>query len=72
VQQRGVDFPKVSSGKYSSRSSTQMPTASASARVDAGGGQTLQIVCGAKNYRVGDKVRWPCRARCSREILRSR
>ncbi len=25
-------------------------------KVDAGNGQTLQIVCGAKNYRVGDKV----------------
>lgn len=25
-------------------------------RVDAGEGQPLQVVCGAKNYRVGDKV----------------
>ena len=25
-------------------------------QIDAGGGQLLQIVCGAKNYKVGDKV----------------
>ncbi len=25
-------------------------------QIDAGGGQLLQIVCGAKNYQVGDKV----------------
>ena len=25
-------------------------------KVDAGGGAPLQIVCGAKNYKVGDKV----------------
>src|SRR5262244_659132 len=25
-------------------------------KVDAGGGSLLQVVCGAKNYKVGDKV----------------
>lgn len=40
------------------RESTKHPNADklSVTRVEVAGGQTLQIVCGAKNYQVGDKV----------------
>ena len=45
-----------SSRKSSNPPSTRTPTASASAKSMPAHGQTRQIVCGAKNYNVGDKV----------------
>ena len=32
--------------------------------VDAGGPEPLEIVCGATNFEVGDRVRWPRSAPC--------
>lgn len=56
VATRGVDFPKVVIAQI--LESTQHPNADrlSVCRVDDGSGQPRQIVCGAKNYRVGDKV----------------
>src|SRR5688572_17902829 len=40
------------------RESSQHPNADklSVTRIDSGDGQLLQVVCGAKNYKVGDKV----------------
>jgi phenylalanyl-tRNA synthetase beta chain len=56
VHQRGADIPHVVVAQI--LESAQHPNADrlSVCKVDAGDGQTLQIVCGAKNYRVGDKV----------------
>lgn len=56
VHQRGADIPHVVVAQI--LESAQHPNADrlSVCKVDAGNGQTLQIVCGAKNYRVGDKV----------------
>jgi phenylalanyl-tRNA synthetase beta chain len=56
VFERGADFPKVVAAQIVS--SEQHPNADrlSVCRVDDGSGKHLQIVCGAKNYKVGDKV----------------
>ncbi len=56
VVTRGVDFPKVVIAQI--LESSQHPNADrlSVCRVDDGSGQPRQIVCGAKNYKVGDKV----------------
>jgi phenylalanyl-tRNA synthetase beta chain len=56
VHQRGADIPNVIIAQI--LESTQHPNADrlSVCKVDAGDGQPRQIVCGAKNYRLGDKV----------------
>lgn len=56
VQTLGVNIPKVVVAQI--LESTQHPNADrlSVCRVDDGSGHPRQIVCGAKNYRVGDKV----------------
>lgn len=56
VVESGANFPKVVVAQI--LESTQHPNADrlSVCRVDDGSGQPRQIVCGAKNYRVGDKV----------------
>lgn len=56
VLQRGVHLDKVVVAQIAS--SEQHPNADrlSVCRVDDGSGQPLQIVCGAKNFKVGDKV----------------
>jgi phenylalanyl-tRNA synthetase beta chain len=56
IETRGADFPKVVVAQISE--STQHPNADrlSVCMVDDGSGQPRQIVCGAKNYNVGDKV----------------
>ena len=56
VHHRGADFPKVIVALI--LESTQHPNADrlSVCKVDTGTGDPAQIVCGAKNYRVGDKV----------------
>jgi len=53
---KGADFPKVVVAQI--LESTQHPNADrlSVCKVDDGSGQPRQIVCGAKNYKVGDKV----------------
>jgi phenylalanyl-tRNA synthetase beta chain len=56
VIQRGADIPSVVVAKI--LESVQHPNADrlSVAKVDSGSGEIHQIVCGAKNYKVGDKV----------------
>lgn len=56
IETRGVDLPKVVVAQI--LESTQHPNADrlSVCRVDDGSGTPRQIVCGAKNYAVGDKV----------------
>jgi phenylalanyl-tRNA synthetase beta chain len=56
VNVRGADIPKVVVARI--LESVQHPNADrlSVCKVEAGDGETRQIVCGAKNYRVGDKV----------------
>jgi phenylalanyl-tRNA synthetase beta chain len=56
VHQRGADIPFVVVAQI--LESTQHPNADrlSVCKVDHGTGTPAQIVCGAKNYRVGDKV----------------
>lgn len=56
VEKRGVDIPKVVVAQI--LDSQQHPNADrlSVCKVDDGSGQPRQIVCGAKNYKVGDKV----------------
>src|SRR5438552_3665419 len=56
VEKRGAKFDKVIVAQITA--SSQHPNADrlSVCQVDDGSGQTRQIVCGAKNYKVGDKV----------------
>ena len=56
VHQRGADIPHVVVAQI--LESVQHPNADrlSVCKVDYGSGEPAQIVCGAKNYRVGDKV----------------
>ena len=56
VQKLGADIPKVVVAQI--QESTQHPNADrlSVCKVDDGSGIPRQIVCGAKNYKVGDKV----------------
>lgn len=56
ITSRGANFPQVVIAQI--LESNQHPNADrlSVCRVDDGSGQPRQIVCGAKNYKVGDKV----------------
>src|SRR5688572_23989183 len=56
IEKRGANFDKVVVAEI--KASAQHPNADrlSVCQVDDGSGQTHQIVCGAKNYQVGDKV----------------
>ncbi len=56
IEQRGADVDKVVVAQINA--SAQHPNADrlSVCQVDDGTGQSRQIVCGAKNYKVGDKV----------------
>lgn len=56
IETRGANFPNVVVAQITS--SAQHPNADrlSVCQVDDGSGQPRQIVCGAKNYKVGDKV----------------
>ncbi|HEY2139980.1 MAG TPA: phenylalanine--tRNA ligase subunit beta, partial [Chthoniobacterales bacterium] len=56
IEKRGANFDKVVVAQINA--STQHPNADrlSVCQVDDGSGQPRQIVCGAKNYQVGDKV----------------
>jgi phenylalanyl-tRNA synthetase beta chain len=56
IEKRGANFDKVVVGQI--KASEQHPNADrlSVCQVDDGSGQTRQIVCGAKNYKAGDKV----------------
>jgi phenylalanyl-tRNA synthetase beta chain len=56
IEKRGVNFDKVVVAQITA--SEQHPNADrlSVCQVDDGSGQPRQIVCGAKNYKVGDKV----------------
>jgi len=56
VHQRGADIAHVVIAQILDSIQHANADRLSVCRVDAGNGQTLQIVCGAKNYRVGDKV----------------
>src|SRR3954451_4999044 len=56
IEKRGANFDKVVVAQI--KASEQHPNADrlSVCQVDDGSGQQRQIVCGAKNYKVGDKV----------------
>jgi phenylalanyl-tRNA synthetase beta chain len=56
IQKRGANFEKVVVAQITA--SSQHPNADrlSVCQVDDGSGEQRQIVCGAKNYKVGDKV----------------
>jgi phenylalanyl-tRNA synthetase beta chain len=56
IEKRGANFDRVVVAQINA--STQHPNADrlSVCQVDDGSGQPRQIVCGAKNYKVGDKV----------------
>ena len=56
IEKRGANFANVVVAQITE--SSQHPNADrlSVCQVDDGSGQTRQIVCGAKNYKVGDKV----------------
>jgi phenylalanyl-tRNA synthetase beta chain len=56
IEERGANFDKVVVAQINA--SAQHPNADrlSVCQVDDGSGQTRQIVCGATNYKVGDKV----------------
>lgn len=56
IEKRGAHFDRVVVAQI--KASAQHPNADrlSVCQVDDGSGQTHQIVCGAKNYKVGDKV----------------
>jgi phenylalanyl-tRNA synthetase beta chain len=56
IEKRGANFDKVVVAQI--KASEQHPNADrlSVCQVDDGSGETRQIVCGAKNYKVGDKV----------------
>ena len=56
ITKKGVDFPKIVIAQI--LESNQHPNADrlSVCRVDDGSGQPRQIVCGAKNYKPGDKA----------------
>ncbi|MEY2528557.1 MAG: phenylalanyl-tRNA synthetase beta chain [Verrucomicrobiota bacterium] len=56
IEKRGANFEKVVVAQI--KASEQHPNADrlSVCQVDDGSGQPRQIVCGAKNYKVGDKV----------------
>ncbi|HWM26681.1 MAG TPA: phenylalanine--tRNA ligase subunit beta [Chthoniobacterales bacterium] len=56
VEKRGANFDKVVVAQITASSPHPNADRLSVCQVDDGSGQTRQIVCGAKNYKVGDKV----------------
>jgi phenylalanyl-tRNA synthetase beta chain len=56
VETRGADFPNVVVGQILESNPHPNADRLSVTRVDDGSGHPRQIVCGAKNYKVGDKV----------------
>ncbi len=56
VETRGADFPHVVVGQILESNPHPNADRLSVTRVEDGSGHPRQIVCGAKNYRVGDKV----------------
>ncbi len=56
IEQRGADFPNVVVAQILESSPHPNADRLSVCKVDDGSGQPRQIVCGAKNYQVGDKV----------------
>ena len=56
VQQLGADFPNVVVAQILESNPHPNADRLSVCRVDDGSGEPRQIVCGAKNYKVGDKV----------------
>jgi phenylalanyl-tRNA synthetase beta chain len=56
IEQRGANVDKVVVAQISSSAPHPNADRLSVCQVEDGSGQTRQIVCGAKNYKVGDKV----------------
>jgi phenylalanyl-tRNA synthetase beta chain len=56
VETRGADFPKVVVAQILESNPHPNADRLSVCRVDDGSGDPRQIVCGAKNYKIGDKV----------------
>ncbi len=56
VETRGADFPKVVVAQILESAPHPNADRLSVCKVDDGSGEPRQIVCGAKNYRIGDKV----------------
>ncbi|MEP6685769.1 MAG: phenylalanine--tRNA ligase subunit beta [Verrucomicrobiota bacterium] len=56
IEKRGADFEKVVVAQITASSPHPNADRLTVCQVDDGSGKTRQIVCGAKNYKVGDKV----------------
>jgi len=56
IENRGADFENVVVAQITASAPHPNADRLSVCQVDDGSGQTRQIVCGAKNYRVGDKV----------------
>lgn len=56
IETRGADFPHVVAAQILESNPHPNADRLSVCRVDDGSGTPRQIVCGAKNYRVGDKV----------------
>jgi phenylalanyl-tRNA synthetase beta chain len=56
IEKRGAHFEKVVVAQITASAPHPNADRLTVCQVDDGSGQTRQIVCGAKNYRVGDKV----------------
>lgn len=56
VETKGVDFPNVVVAQILESGPHPNADRLSVCRVDDGSGESRQIVCGAKNYKVGDKV----------------
>ena len=58
VTTTGADFPNVIVAQIIATNRHPQADRLSVCDVDDGSGQTRRIVCGAKNYVVGDKVPW--------------
>ena len=56
IETRGANFPQVIVAQITASSPHPNADRLSVCQVDDGSGQVRQIVCGAKNYKVGDKV----------------
>ena len=56
LEERGANFDKVVVAQITASSPHPNADRLSVCQVDDGNGHTRQIVCGAKNYKVGDKV----------------
>ncbi len=72
IRQQGVDSPYVVVARVASAEQHPQADRLKVCQVDVGDGTLHQIVCGAQNYKVGDKVPAPCREQCCPATLKSR